>query len=81
MHFAADRAAMGALRLIGRQQSGFRADLVQIFGDRQRVPHFEPVMGQAGHQEGRREQQQFGARRRIVGRDMLLLEIELRHFA
>ncbi len=76
MHFAADRAAMRALRPVGRQQPGLRHDLVQIFGDRQRVPHLDAVMGQAGHQERRRQQQQFGAGRGVVGADMLLLEVQ-----
>ena len=72
---------MGALRLIGRQQAGLGLDLMQILGDRQRVPDLEPVVDQARHQERRRQQQQFGPGRGVVGADMLLVEIEVRHFA
>src|SRR4029077_3906493 len=80
-HLAADGAAMGALRLVGRQQPGLGLDLMQILGDRQGIADLEPVVHQARHQERRRQQQQLGPRRRVVGADMLLLEIEIRHFA
>ena len=38
MHLARHRPAMRPHRAVGRQQPGLRRDLVQIFGDRQRVP-------------------------------------------
>ena len=54
---------------------------MQILGDRERVPHFEAVVDQAGHEEGGRQQEQLGAGGRIVGADVLFLEIEAGHFA
>ena len=81
MHLAADRAAMRARGERLRQQAGLGQDLVQIFGDRQRVPDLDAVMGEAGHQEGRRQQQQFGAGRGVVAGDSLLLEFEAGHLA
>ncbi len=76
MHLAGDRAAMRARGQRLRQQAGVGQDLVEIFGDRQRVPDLDAVMGEAGHQEGGRQQQQLGARRGIVAGDGLLLEFE-----
>ena len=38
-------------------------------------------MNKAGDEKGRREQQQFGSGGRIVGADVLLLEIDAGHFA
>ena len=79
MHLAADRAAAGAGGALGRQQSGFRVQLVQIFADRQRVPDPNPGMGQARHQDRRRQQQQFGAIGRVVDRHRLLGEFDPGH--
>src|SRR6516164_4869561 len=81
MHFAADRAAMGALCPVGRKQSCIRIDLVEIFSDRQRVPDFQVVVSKAWHQERRRQQEQFRSSRGIVCRDLPLFKIKARHFA
>ena len=54
-------------------------DLGQIFRDRQRVPDRHAVMGQARHQDGRRQKQKLRPRRRVVERDGRLLEIQPRH--
>ena len=70
--------ARGAVR---RQQPGVGFELVEIFRDRQRVPDLDAVMRQARHQEGGREQQQFGAGGGVVARQDLLVEIEARHLA
>ena len=76
MHLAADRAAMRARRRVGGQQPGLRLDLVQVLGDRQRVPHLDALVGQARHQDRRRQQQDFLARIGVVGRNHHLLELE-----
>src|SRR5690242_6807058 len=81
MHFATDRAAMGALRPIGRKQPRTGLDFVEIFSDRQRVPDFQAVVSKARHKERGRQQEQFRSSRGIVRRNLLLSEIEARHFA
>ena len=52
---------MRAAARVLRQQPGVGQDLVEVFGDRQRVPDLDAVMGEAGHQERGRQQQQLGA--------------------
>ena len=44
VHLAADRAAMRARHAVGRQQAGVGLDLVQVLGDRQRVPDLDAVV-------------------------------------
>ncbi len=76
MHLAADRAAMRARGFsFGSRPASGRVSL-RYSRDRQRVPDLDAVMGEAGHQEGGRQQQQFGARRGVVAGDHLLLEVE-----
>ena len=76
VHLAADRAAVRAGDAVGGQQAGLRADLVQVLGDRQRVPDLAPSCDEAGHADRRREQQQLLARVGVVGRDHHLVELE-----
>lgn len=76
IHLAADRSAMRAGNAVIRHQSGVRLDLVQVLGDRQRVPDPCTVVRQARHPNRRREQQQFLARIDVVGRDHHLAELE-----
>ena len=45
-----------------------RADLVQVLGDRERVPDRDAAVVEARHEERGREEQQLGPRRRLVGR-------------
>src|SRR5213075_177005 len=70
----ADRAAMLPLHAIGGQEAGVRHRLVEIFGDRQRVPDGGALVPQARHQDRRRQQQDFGPRRGVVGGGNDLLE-------
>jgi hypothetical protein len=81
MHLAADRPAVGAGNLVGRQQARFRLQFVQIFADRQGVPDLDRAMLQAGHEEGRRQQQKLCPRGRIVERGDLFVELQPGHFA
>ena len=78
MHLAGDRAAAGARHAVAGIHAGVGTHLVQVLGDRQRVPHRHPVMHQAGHADRRGTQQQFGPRAGIVGCDHLLLEVQPR---
>ena len=55
---------------------GLRHDFVEIVGDRQSIPDLDAVVGQAGHQKRRRQQEEFGAHRGIVRGHDLLGEIE-----
>jgi hypothetical protein len=66
---------------IERQKPGFGLEVVEIFGDRERVPDLDAVMGEAGNQERRREQQQFGASGRIIGRYHVDRDVEAGHLA
>ena len=65
---------MRTLGAIPGKQPGFRAYLVQIFGNRHGVPYRYAVMFKAGHQDRGCEQQNFRARGRVVGRDQFLTE-------
>ena len=67
---------MRAQNAVIRQQPGVRPDLVEILGDRQRVPYRGAVVPQARHQDRRRQQQDFGPRRRIVRRGDDLVELQ-----
>ncbi len=78
MHLTRDRAAAGPRHAIAGIHAGVGTDLVQVFGDRQRVPHRHPVVHQARHADRRRSQQQFRPRVGIVGIDHLLLEVQPR---
>ena len=62
--------------LIFRQQARFWGNFVEEFADRQRVPHLDSLIGQAGHENARRQQQDFGARVGVVGRDDRFVEID-----
>src|SRR5205807_2069331 len=48
MHLAGDRAAAGARRSARRHQLGLGAELIEVFGDRQRIPDLDAVVGEAG---------------------------------
>ena len=65
---------MRAPDAVRRQQAGVGANLVQVFGNRQRVPDGGAVVAQARHQDRRRQQQDFGPRRRVIRRGDELLE-------
>jgi hypothetical protein len=54
---------------------------MQVFGDCQRVPDLQAVMGKPWHQEGRRQQEKFCPRGRVVRTDMLLFKVDAGHFA
>ena len=56
-------------------------DLVQVLGDRQRVPDLRALVRQARHADRRREQQQLLPRVGVVGRDHHLVELEARRSA
>ena len=62
--------------LIFRQKAGFWRDFVQEFADRERVPDPNSVVGEAGNQDRRRQQQNLGAGVGVVGRDDDFLEID-----
>jgi hypothetical protein len=64
MDFAADRAAMRTRQPVGRQHLRLGEGFVQIFGNRQRIPHAGALMRQARHQHAGAEQQQF---RTVIG--------------
>ena len=81
MHFARDRAATRALGALLRQQARRGQQFMEIFGDGERVPDLDAIVGQAGDQERRRQQQQLGPRRGVVAADHLLLELQAGHFA
>ena len=72
----ADRAAMRPQDAVVRQQPGIRHDLVEILGNRQRIPYGGALVPQARHQDRCRQQQDFGPRRGIVGRGDDFLELE-----
>ena len=76
MDFTADRAAMRPQNAVIRQKPGIRLDLVEILGDRQRIPYGGALVAQARHQDRRRQQQDFGPRRGIVGRGDDLVELQ-----
>ncbi|MNN31110.1 hypothetical protein D3C81_1447850 [compost metagenome] len=78
MHLAADSPAVGARDQVVGQQSRLGTNLIEVFGDRQRVPHRHALMAQAGHEDRRRQQQDFGTRRRIFGRHQHFLELQAR---
>ena len=67
---------MGANCLILRQKSGFWRDFVQEFPDREGVPDPDALVGEAGNQDRGRQQQDLGARVRVVGGDDDFLEID-----
>ena len=67
---------MGARDAIRRAAGRRRADLVQVLGDRQRVPDLRAIVRQAGHADRRRQQQELLARVGVVGRDHHLVEVE-----
>src|SRR4029077_9553481 len=81
VHFTGDRAAMGTRDAVCRQEIGVGLQLVDIFRDRQGIPDLDPVMGETGDQERRREQKEFGPRGRVVARRLPFLEVESGHFA
>src|SRR5262249_20820840 len=81
MHFARDRAAAGAGRALLRNEAGIGADLVEIFGDGERVPDLHAVMGEAWDKKRRRQQQQLGPGRGIVARYLDLVELDSRDLA
>ncbi len=81
VHLARDRAAARAIGPIVRHKLSIGLDLVEIFGDRERVPDLHAFVGEAGHQERRRQQQQFGTCRGVVAARLLLLECEASHLA
>ncbi len=78
MHLATDGTAVGARDQIVGQQSRLGTNLIEVFGDRQRVPHRHALMAQAGHEDRRRQQQDLGARRRIFRRHQHFLELQAR---
>ena len=67
---------MGPNCLILRQKSGLWRDFVQKLADRQRVPHPDALVSEAGNQNRRRQQQDLGAGARVVGGDDDFLEID-----
>src|SRR6202008_4873864 len=79
MHLAANRAAVRTCASVGRQQACLRPDLVEVLGDRERVPYLDPLVLEAGHEERWGPQQQLGARRRVVAAHDLLVELEAGH--
>src|SRR5260370_40094033 len=81
MHFAGDRAAAGARDPLGGNEPGIGLQLVDIFGDGERVPDLDAVMGEAGDEKRRRQQKKLGPRGWVVARRLLLLELETGHFA
>ena len=70
-----ERQCARAMRSAG-QQAGLGPDLVEVLGDRQRVPDLRAVVRQARHADRRRQQQQLLARVGVVGRDHHLVELE-----
>src|SRR5271163_1428924 len=73
---------MRALCPIFGQQPRLWRDFVQKFAYRERVPDLYALIGQARHENGWRQQQDFGARVRVVWRHDHLVEVdsgELRH--
>ena len=77
----ADRAAMCAGDAIGRQQPGFRLRLRHVFTDSERIPDLGPVVRQTRDQERGRQQQQLGARARIIERHQNLVELQAAQLA
>ena len=82
MHLAADRAAMRALRLFGREQAGVRPDFMEVFGNGQRVPDLQPRYG-SGRGRGKTAIA-TAIRRASEGSSvetLLLVEVQAGHFA
>jgi hypothetical protein len=68
------------MHAIGRQQADVRHHLVEVFRDRQRVPDRGALVPQARHQDRRRQQQDFGPCRGVVGGGNGLLERQAGEF-
>src|SRR5215218_4652533 len=79
MHLARDRPGVRPRDRIGGPELGVRPRFVEVFRNGERVPHDDPAMGQARHEDGGREQQKLRPRRRLVEGDGALLEVEFRH--
>jgi len=69
-------AAMGAGDAVPGIHAGIGIKLVEIFGDRQRVPDAGALVRQPRHQHRWRQQQQLGAIAGIIERDRQLLDLE-----
>lgn len=78
--FTANRPAMRPLDAVGRQQAGIGHDLVEVFGDRQRVPDRSPVMPQAGAPGSTTTTAGFPPRRGVIGSGDDLLEFRPQRF-
>ena len=67
---------MRAHCLIFGQEARFWRDFVQELADRQRVPHPHALVGEAGHEDRGREQQDFRPRVSVAGGDDHLVEVD-----
>ena len=64
-----------------RQELRAGLQLGEIFGDGERIPDFDAVMGQHRDTVRRGQQKQLGAHRWVVYGDDLFLDVELRELA
>ena len=65
---------------VGGEQPSCGPELVEVLGDRERVPDHDVAVREARYEERRRKQHQFGATRRIVTRKDVHLQVETREF-
>ena len=63
---------------VGGQEPDLWFDLIQIFTNRQRVPHLDAVVQERGHEHRWRQQQHFCPHLRVIRRFDVLGEIEPR---